>query len=245
MSDLTREELLDMMQEAIDNGHPYNWSSNFIDAIVARQSATRPSDEQIMEALFDLKAAAVTDLYLRGPALKVYRDAIGDAMDIVSKMLLPFQCRCRDYGHGMTDMRDCRAHLREHYGVEPVDGTLVNVKPWSRHIAADDFYLHSDVGIRDGITLVEDGTPASILDETSDQGRHSENPVIATKHDAEEDRELPNVGDVVIAEGIPGAPHRRVERVAMCVLLSDGRPGFRGGIPWEYWPVESVSQDDR
>jgi hypothetical protein len=46
--------------------------------------------------------------------------------------------------------------------------------------------------------------------------------------------------DWVIATGIPGAPRRHVERIARCVLLSDGRPAARGGIPWEWWPVSSV-----
>lgn len=48
------------------------------------------------------------------------------------------------------------------------------------------------------------------------------------------------VGCWVIAEGIPGSPRRRVELVTMCALLSDGNPGFLSGIPWDYWPIETV-----
>jgi hypothetical protein len=48
------------------------------------------------------------------------------------------------------------------------------------------------------------------------------------------------VGRFVVATGIPGAPIRKVERVVLCALLSDGRPGYKGGIAWEYWPVESL-----
>ena len=50
-------------------------------------------------------------------------------------------------------------------------------------------------------------------------------------------------GGWVDAVGIPGAPRRRVERVATCALLSDGRASYEGGIPWEYWPLDSITRE--